>query len=76
MMLRLLASVSSLALAVSPAFADLLIAIAPVEAGTVEQAGAIAYVTDASSPTYNAALTGGAAVKTLAMCNGSACVAH
>lgn len=39
-------------------------------------AGAIAYVTDATSPAYNATLTGGGAIKTLAMCNGSAWTAH
>jgi hypothetical protein len=39
-------------------------------------AGAIAYVTDASSPSYNATLTGGSSTKTLAMCNGSTWTAH
>lgn len=38
--------------------------------------GTIAYVTDASSPTYNGTLTGGSSTKTLAMCNGSAWTAH
>jgi hypothetical protein len=39
-------------------------------------AGSVAYVTDASSPTYNATLTGGSSTKTLAMCNGSNWTAH
>jgi hypothetical protein len=39
-------------------------------------AGMIAYVTDASSPTYNATLTGGSSTKTLAMCNGTNWTAH
>ena len=38
--------------------------------------GAIAYVTDASSPAYNAALIGGASTQTLAMCNGTNWTAH
>ncbi len=44
--------------------------------GSTVAAGAIAYVTDASSPSYNAALAGGSSTKTLAMCNGSAWTAH
>jgi hypothetical protein len=39
-------------------------------------AGTVAYVTDATAPTYNASLTGGGAVKALAMCNGSGWTAH
>lgn len=39
-------------------------------------AGAIAYVTDAASPTYNGTLTGGGSTKTLALCNGSSWTAH
>ena len=39
-------------------------------------AGQIAYVTDANAPTYNATLTGSSTTKTLALCNGSAWVAH
>ena len=39
-------------------------------------AGTIAYVTDATAPSYNATLAGGGAVKTLALCNGSAWTAH
>lgn len=39
-------------------------------------AGAIAYVTDTSAPTYNARLRGAGAVKTLAMCNGTSWTAH
>ena len=39
-------------------------------------AGGISYVTDANAPTYNGTLTGGSTTKTLAMCNGSAWVAH
>jgi hypothetical protein len=38
--------------------------------------GTIAYVTDASSPSYNAPLTGGSSNRTLALCNGSAWTAH
>lgn len=38
--------------------------------------GSIAYVTDASAPSYNATLSGGGAVKTLAMCNGANWTAH
>lgn len=34
------------------------------------------YVTDASAPTYNATLTGGGAVKTLAWCDGANWTAH
>jgi hypothetical protein len=43
---------------------------------TAALAGTIYYVTDASAPAYNVALTGGGAVKTLAMCNGAAWTAH
>lgn len=39
-------------------------------------AGCIAYVTDATSPTYNATLVGGGAVKCLAMSNGTNWTAH
>jgi hypothetical protein len=39
-------------------------------------AGAIAYVTDANAPTYNATLTGSSTTKTLAMCNGTNWTAH
>lgn len=39
-------------------------------------AGCIAYVTDATSPTFNATLTGGGAVKCLAMSNGTDWTAH
>jgi hypothetical protein len=39
-------------------------------------AGCVAYVTDATAPTYNATLTGGGAVKCLAMSNGTAWTAH
>ena len=39
-------------------------------------AGAIAYVTDATSPSWNATLTGGGSTHTLAMCNGSNWTAH
>jgi hypothetical protein len=39
-------------------------------------AGTIAYVTDANAPTYNGTLTGSSTTKTLALCNGSAWVAH
>ena len=39
-------------------------------------AGAIAYVTDATSPSWNATLTGGGSVHTLAMCNGANWTAH
>jgi hypothetical protein len=38
--------------------------------------GTVAYVTDATAPTYNATLTGGGAVKIFAMCNGSNWTAH
>jgi hypothetical protein len=38
--------------------------------------GAIAYVHDATSPTYNAALTGGGGIAVLAFCNGSTWTAH
>jgi hypothetical protein len=38
--------------------------------------GTISYVTDANAPTYNATLTGGGAVKTLAVCDGSNWTAH
>jgi hypothetical protein len=72
-----------LALTVTP---SLVIAAQPVQppSSTVAalpscaagQAGAIAYVTDANAPTYNGALTGGSTTKALAMCNGSAWVAH
>ena len=44
--------------------------------GTTAPAGTIAYVTDATSPTYNATLTGSGAVKTLALCNGTNWTAH
>ena len=39
-------------------------------------AGAIAYVTDATSPSWNATLNGGGSVHTLAMCNGANWTAH
>ena len=39
-------------------------------------AGTIAYVTDATSPTYGGAITGGGAVKTLALYNGTSWTAH
>ena len=39
-------------------------------------AGAIAYVTDANAPSYNATLTGSGTTKTLAMCNGTNWTAH
>jgi hypothetical protein len=39
-------------------------------------ASSIAYVTDANAPTYNGTLTGSSTTKTLALCNGSAWVAH
>ena len=38
--------------------------------------GNMAYVTDATVPTYNAALTGGGAVKVPVFCNGSAWTSH
>lgn len=38
--------------------------------------GLLYMVTDASSPTYNSALTGGSSTVTLAACNGSAWTAH
>jgi len=38
--------------------------------------GTMYYVTDATSPTYNGALTGGGAVAVPAFCNGSAWTAH
>jgi hypothetical protein len=44
--------------------------------GSTVPGGTIAYVTDASSPAYNATLTGGSSTKTLAMCNGSNWTAH
>ena len=47
--------------------------VATLPAGVV---GMIAYVTDASAPTYNATLVGGGAVRTLAFFNGSAWTAH
>lgn len=40
------------------------------------EAGTIAYVTDATSPTYNGTLTGGSTSKVLALCNGTAWTAH
>ena len=39
-------------------------------------AGRIAYVTDATAPTYNGTLTGGGTVKTLALDNGTSWTAH
>jgi hypothetical protein len=39
-------------------------------------AGTIAYVTDATAPSYNAPLAGAGSVKTLALCNGSTWTAH
>ena len=42
-------------------------------AGTI---GNVLYVTDASSPTYNATLAGGGTSFALAVCNGTAWVAH
>jgi hypothetical protein len=39
-------------------------------------AGLTYYVTDANAPTYNSTLTGSSTTKTLALCNGSAWVAH
>ena len=48
-------------------------ALPPCNAGS---AGSIAYVTDANAPTYNGALTGGGAARTLALCNGAAWTAH
>lgn len=39
-------------------------------------AGSITYVTDATAPTYNATLTGGGAIRALAMCNGTNWTAH
>lgn len=38
--------------------------------------GALAYVSDATTPTYNATLTGGGAVKIPVFCNGTAWTAH
>lgn len=38
--------------------------------------GALVFVTDASSPTYNATLTGGSSTITMAFCNGSNWTAH
>jgi hypothetical protein len=38
--------------------------------------GQLRVVTDATTPAYNAALTGGGAVVTMAFCNGTAWVAH
>lgn len=38
--------------------------------------GKLLAVSDASAPAYNATLTGGGAVYTLALCNGSVWVAH
>lgn len=38
--------------------------------------GLMEYVTDASSPTYNATLTGGSTTVALAVCNGTAWTAH
>jgi len=38
--------------------------------------GAAAYVTDATTPAYNATLTGGGAVRVLAICNGTNWTAH
>jgi hypothetical protein len=39
-------------------------------------AGALAYVSDALSPSWNATLSGGGSTKTLALCNGSSWTAH
>lgn len=38
--------------------------------------GQLAYVSDATGPTYNATLTGGGSVRTLALCNATNWVAH
>jgi hypothetical protein len=38
--------------------------------------GSLAYVTDATAPTYNGALTGGGSVKVPVFCNGAAWTAH
>jgi hypothetical protein len=38
--------------------------------------GQLAYVTDASAPTFNATLTGGSTTVALAFCNGTAWTAH
>jgi len=50
--------------------------VATLPSCTSSLAGALAYVTDASSPTYNSSLTGGSSVKALALCNGSVWTAH
>lgn len=43
---------------------------------SAQATGTLAYVTDATSPSYNGTLTGGGAVKALALCNGSTWTAH
>jgi hypothetical protein len=55
--------------------------LAPFTVSTLPTCGAsnnggMAYVTDAASPTYNGALTGGGAVSVPVFCNGSAWTAH
>jgi hypothetical protein len=50
--------------------------VATLPACAASGEGAMAYVTDATAPAYNAALTGGGAVRIPVFCNGSAWTAH
>ncbi len=50
--------------------------VATLPTATTALKGALAAVSDATSPTYNAALTGGGAVCVPVFCNGSAWVSH
>lgn len=50
--------------------------VATLPAAAAGNAGAIAYVTDATAPTYRGALTGGGAVKTLVFSDGTAWTSH
>jgi hypothetical protein len=50
--------------------------VATLPAASAAYEGAMAYVTDATAPTYNGALTGGGAVKVPVFCDGTAWRAH
>ena len=50
--------------------------ILPAPGSPASLAGTIAYVKDATAPSYNATLAGGGSVKTLALCNGTNWTAH
>lgn len=50
--------------------------VATLPAAAAGNAGCLAYVTDATAPTYRGALTGGGAVKTLVFSDGAAWTSH